>query len=353
MDLKKVINVIFIAASCIPVYGQETPTKKFPAQLTFVTPIGTSGLKSNDYTYNFSLNALAGTVGGVEGCEIGGLMNINQGNVKGVQVGGLINLVKGNTEGVQVGGIFNKTDSVKGVEIGGIFNLSKSTRGLQIGGIGNLTNELKGVQIGGIINLSNGNTEGVQLSGILNIAKKLDGFQLGLINIADSAGKGVSLGLINIYKKGFYDEWELSTSDYANVKLSYKAGSKRLYTIYSVGANFIESNLWIAGLGIGHITQINSRLNFQPELIYHMYFPEDFQNVKYDQSSHLKLGLVYSLSDKIGLSFAPSIYARNQENDKNDFEKASSIKPLFSSTSKYKNERVEVGIGLSLGLILR
>jgi hypothetical protein len=385
MKLRNLLGGALLALLATPCLKAQT--KNFPAQITFVNPIGTSGNKSTDYTYNFSINALAGTVGGIEGVQFGGLLNQTKGNVKGAEFGGLVNLTKGNINGGQFAGLLNKSDSVKGIQAGGLLNIASSVDGFQIGGITNISTDVKsyqvsgisninkgemkgfqvagianvnggnakGFQIGGIGNINNGDSEGFQIGGIFNKARTHKGFQIGLINIADSIS-GASIGLINIYKKGFYDEWELSFSDYANFKLSYKAGSKKLYTIYSVGATVLENNLWVAGIGLGRIVTINSKLAFQPELIYHMYFPDDFKNIRENNSTHLKLGLVYSVSDKIGLTFAPSIYARSQNLDKSNksaTDKVSPIAPVFSHTSTNHHERIEVGVGLSVGLILR
>jgi hypothetical protein len=241
--------------------------------------------------------------------------------------------------------------------VAGISNINKGeAKGFQISGITNVNGgNSKGFQIAGIANINNDDSQGFQLAGIINKTKNHKGLQIGLINIADSVD-GVSLGLINIFKKGFYDEWEISFADYANFKVSYKAGSKKLYTIYSVGATIMKDNLYVAGIGLGHISPINSRLAFQPELICHMYFPSDFKDVRENNSTHLKLGLVYSVSDKIGLSFAPSIYARTQDLDKfnqSTTDKTSPIDPIFSHTNKKHNEKIDVGVGLSIGLIIK
>jgi hypothetical protein len=385
MKLKNLIGAALVALLTAP--SLQAQTKDFPAQISLVNPIGTSGNRSNDYTYNFSINTLTGSVGGIEGIQFGGLLNQTKGNVKGAEFGGLLNLTKGNIAGGQFAGLVNTSDSVKGIQVGGLLNKASAIDGIQIAGLSNLSTEIKGYQvagisninkgdvkgfqiagisninggntkgfqIGGIANINRGNSEGFQMAGIVNKTKHHKGLQIGLINIADSVD-GVSLGLINIFKKGFYDEWEISFADYANFKVSYKAGSKKLYTIYSVGASIMEDNLYVAGIGVGHISEISPKLAFQPELIYHMYFPNDFKNVRENNATHLKLGLVYSVSDKIGLSFAPSIYARTQDLDdfnKSKIDKVSPIDPIFSHTSKRHHEKVDVGVGLSVGLILK
>jgi len=411
---------------CSNLLAQDNILKKSPGQISFVYPIGTSGLESKNTQYNFSLNALIGAVGGIKGCEVGGIANLSKGNITGLQVGGIINtskkatgaqiggianiskqtqgiqvagilnlctgqssgiqtggignLTKQDVIGLQIGGIFNTSKNIKGLQVGGIINTSKQTQGLQVagilnlcsgqfsgiqtGGIGNLTKQdatgiqvggifntskkIQGLQVGGILNLST-EAKGVQIAGIVNKTKKLNGFQLSLINIADTVESGISLGLINIYKKGAYKEFEISFANYCNIRLSYKYGLKRFYTIYSAGTNFISDKLWIAGIGFGHIQKINSIFSFQPEIISLSYFPQSFNNVKFTEATHLKLGLTCDLSPKIALSFAPSIYAMHQSIEtKYDINLMS---PFFEHNGN--KEKTELGINLCLALIIK
>ncbi len=353
-------------------YGQLSEHKNFPTQLSFVYPIGTSWVQSTDYQFNFSLNALTGNTGGVIGCEIGGLMNMNAGDVTGLQVGGIYNMTNGNVTGLQIGGILSLCKDVKGAQINGIFSKSNEVTGFQLSGIGNLANgNFTGMQLGGISNLTDSVTgmqlsgifnnasdvKGVQLTGIFNHAKSLKGVQIGLINIADSVESGAAIGLISFSLKNFYNEWEISFADYMNVGVSYRLGTKQFYNIYSVGYNFMKDNLWVTGFGFGHIHDINDNLAFRPEIVGYGYFPNDWYAIVRDTyAAHIKLGLVYRITEHIALSLAPEIYGSLKSNrgflDTYGYEQS----PIHSFTEYkpfYSNSLLEMGLGASFGINIK
>lgn len=373
----------------------ETELKRFPAQLSIFYPMTTQGDQTVNYHYNFSFNLFAGRVGAVTGIEFGtlsnrverevngvqfsGLVNITR-NVTGVQFAGIINASKnvtgiqqagwgniaGNVSGVQLGeianiaervkglqfgGIANATKEMSGLQFGGIFNLNERNEGLQFAGITNVTNESKGFQFAGITNVSN-EVSGASFGGVFNRTGTLRGFQFGIVNVTDTIEKGVSLAIVNIVKKGFYREWSLTFADYLNVGLNYKMGIQRFYTTFTVGANFIEDKLWVAGIGFGNRTALGRRIDFQPEIVSYNYYPSDFKNVRNTWSTHLKLGFIYKLNDRLGIVVAPSIYQFNTDMDENlDYYKISPIEPL------YKHEKGSslnsIGVGISVGLILK
>ena len=354
--------------------------KPFPAQFSIYYPFATHGERSIDYKYNFSLNLAYGKIGGLNGIEISGLVGIVKGNVngvqiagigngvdnmKGMQIGGLFNAaddVKGmqasglfnaadNVKGIQAGGLFNGADDVKGMQAGGLFNGADDVKGMQIGGLFNGADDVKGMQMGGLFNAAD-NVNGVQISGIYNRSNTLRGLQIGLISVNDTIEKGISLSLVNIVKRGFYREWELSFSDYANLALSYKMGVQRFYTIYSVGANFIEDNLWLVGIGFGNRTSLSSRFDFRPEVVAFNYYPMNFKNIQSTFSTHLKFGFVYNISEQLGLSLAPSVYVMNSSRKSNkEHYKVSPVDAFY--THENNNYRMTMGFGVSLGLSLR
>jgi hypothetical protein len=336
--------------------GQQTEYGRFPAQLSFIYPAGTSGSRSANYCYNFSLNALMGYTGSIKGCEIGGLLNINKTHISGFQVGGIGNITNGNVTGMQVGGIFGLTYSMNGFQVDGILSKSGEVNGVQISGILSFSKSANAA-ISGIANINNGSLRGIQIAGIYNQTKELNGIQIGLINVADTVKNGISLGLINIVKKGFYDEWTIHTSDYLNLGVSYKLGSKSFYSIYSVGTNFIKERLLVAGFGFGHISEISSEYSFQPEVICYTYFPKDFNKpVRDTYMSHFKFGFVLNLNEKLAFSFAPSIYWSIKSN-RGRFStygyENSIIEPIYKYDVKNSNSRIEIGFGVSLGLNIR
>ncbi len=380
------------------VAAQETGTRnelrEFPGQMSLVYPLGTHGRQSVEHCFNVSLNLLTGRVGAVNGLELGGWMNRTEQGVRGLQAAGILNMsggqivgvqtggigsIAGNARGLQAGGILALADTVKGVQIGGIFStvdhlnglqaagvftVSGNLKGLQIAGISNLSHAVKGLQAAGICNI-NGNLEGAQVAGILNVNDTVRGFTAGVINktqvlrgvsfglvtITDTIEKGGAVALVNIVKRGRYAAWELSFADYANVAVSYKTGGKGCYTIYTLGANFLEDRMWIAGIGLGHRSALSDRIDLNPELVSYSYFPEDF-NVSgcTTFSTHLNLGVVYKVSPRLGISIAPSVYCLNADRtDKKEYRVSS-----FSSwhTSQSGNTKTKIGMGLSVGLNL-
>jgi len=268
---------------------------------------------------------------------------------------------------MQFGGIANLSESVDyGVQFGGIANVSRNVNGIQFGGIANVTENVNGIQFGGIGNVSREVT-GVQLGGIFNRTETLRGVQFaGIVNITDTIESGVSIALINIVRKGFYRAWELSFADYMNAGVSFKMGTQKFYTIFSAGANFMEDNLWVTGVGFGNRTTLSSRIDFQPEIVGYHYFPSDFRNIMYTYSTHLKLGFVFKLNDRLGVVVAPSFYHSHANMDKDGaYYKISPIAPFYE---KHREERYfkvggkefrtpshvdGFGVGLSVGLILR
>lgn len=175
-----------------------------PGQISVLPFIGTNLMTNSVSTNTFSLNVLAGYAGGVEGAEVGGLMNIVRGDVKGVQIGGLMNVVGGTVQGVQIGGLANNNrHNVEGVQIAGLYNaVLDSISGVQFAGLLNVNHgKVDGWQFAGIANGSTGELEGFQLAGILNVSgNSLDGFQLaGIANLGrgDSQGGQIS-GYANV-----------------------------------------------------------------------------------------------------------------------------------------------------------
>lgn len=323
MKTKKFLSAVLFMLGAGQLVAQEKAGEQFPGQFSFVYPIGTHGTKSNAYAYTFSLNALSGSTGQIKGCEIGGILNKNASHVSGFQVAGIANLTQGNVEGVQIGGIYSKTDSVNGVQINGILSQSNHVKGLQIGGI-------------------------------LNRSKVVNGLQIGLINISDTITRGMAIGLVNIVKRNRFREWTVAAADYLNLGISFKTGTPMFYTLASLGANFQNEALVATGFGIGHLHPINNRFTFQPELINYFYFPVDFTTqIKNTRITHLKLGLVCTITRKLGISLAPSLYwaLKTNPNKTETFGYAQSpLKPLVSFESRNGLRKYELGYGLSIGL---
>ena len=262
------VAIIFLIATVYLSAQSDSPDlKKFPAQVSFIYPMGSHGINSGDYEYLFSLNALSGRTGAVDGVEIAGLTNLNHQDLKGFQIGGIGNIVGGNVDGFQVGGIFNLVghdftgfqvggiisinggytragqisgiggvaNGVYGAQISGIVSISSdSVTGLQIGGITNGASSVNGVQIAGISNAAR-DVDGLQLAGIVNIAENVTGAQIaGILNICDSID-GIPIALFSFIRKNGYRKLEISTSEFEWAKITYKTGVRKFYTMFSLG----------------------------------------------------------------------------------------------------------------------
>ena len=221
------------------------------AQITFFGNVGTN-MNNNSETINqVSANILWGHNGGVNGTEVGGIINSIVSDVKGIQIAGVGNVVGGEMEGTQIGGVFNVNQGttkglqvagitnigskIKGIQAAGILNVAREgLSGIQVAGIGNVAGRISkgGMQVSGIFNVNRGETD-FQVAPILNVGKNVKGCQIGLFNIADSIG-GSSIGLINIIRKG-YNRIEFSASEVLYFNVELKLGSRGFYNIFHTG----------------------------------------------------------------------------------------------------------------------
>lgn len=348
--MNRQLLIIFALIFTCSLSGQDQKMKNFPVQVSFVHPLGTMGSACPDYRYNFSVNMLMGYVGAINGFEVGGLINVARNSVNGFQAAGIGNKAGGMVNGFQVAGISNISEGMKGFQAAGVLNMnSGDVKGFQAGGILNISKNFEGFRVAGIANMANGDVKGTQVSGMLNYTKKLDGFQLGVINITDTAVRGISMGVINIYRHGSYSEFEIGMADFANLSFTYKYGLAKFYTIYTVGTNFIEDNLWITGIGFGCTTDKNSKFYLQPEAVYYAYYPNNFRNVRYTNLNHLKLGLVFKVDEKLAISLNPGIFValKEEHNGRYGYQQ-SIIEPVYEHNGT--NNRVEIGYAFGLGI---
>lgn len=324
--MKKVIITI-LSMGIINSYAQTTK----PVHISVVQGVSTEGKESKNTDYGFSFNLFSGTANSIKGVEIGSFFNQNEGSMTGLQASGLVNFTKGNVTGFQASGLTNVSGSVLGFQNAGLSNHAKDVQGIQISGIANTAADVKGLQI----------------TGIYNQAKTLKGLQIGLVNKADSVEKGGGIGLINIYKKGGYREFEFSAADFQNAGISFKSGTKTIYSIFNVGYNFNPTSLMSTGFGIGSLRTIGNNLYFKPEIIWYNYITDDFKFNSSTNASHLKLGFMKKVGN-IGLSLYPSVYYANIAKDiESKLTEISKIKPM----SQTKAGRWGYGIGFGIGFL--
>lgn len=219
---KIIILIIGMIVGIISVYAETGDTTKIhrKAQVTFAHPIGTNGEEAAEVINNFSFNLLYGVSGGVNGAEIGILINNTYGNIKGFQFAGIGNSAKGSVNGFQCAGIYNvvmnevigfqfagitniSRQSINGATISGITNIIREdTRGFVFSGLGNnIRGTANGFQGAGLYNLTEQESDGAQFAGLTNINLKdtRGAYFAGLGNIINGDSRGAQFaGLSNI-----------------------------------------------------------------------------------------------------------------------------------------------------------
>lgn len=176
-------------------------------QISFLPFAGTHTSRNGVYINRFSLNILAGYTGGVEGLEIGSILNIDRNYVNGVQISGFGNIVGKATRGVQVAGFTNiNIGSITGVQVAGFNNVTNDTiTGVQVAGFTNyLRGAMNGVQVSGFYNHLGAGANGVQTAGFVNFAgKDLRGAQVaGFANVAVDSVYGAQVSGFANYQRG-------------------------------------------------------------------------------------------------------------------------------------------------------
>lgn len=226
-------TLLFSLVIMLAAHLSAQDVEKKAIQISMVPPVSI-GKPTDPYIYHSSLSVIAGYNYGVQGLEIGSVLNITKTDAGYAQFAGVANWVGSQTTGFQTAGVLNRTQTLKGLQMSGMANSADSVSGAQIAGAYNQTESLKGAQV----------------SGFLNIAKSVNGIQLGIINIADTIEHGVSIGIVNVVKTGLY-HFELSSNDITQVQLAFRSGGDNLYGIFYGGMRLNEEQFWTAGLGLG------------------------------------------------------------------------------------------------------
>jgi hypothetical protein len=281
-----------------------------PFQLSLVPGLGTQGILSPQITNKLSLNIIGGYTAGLNGVELGGVINIDKKKVEGFQAAGVANVAGGPVKGVQLAGSHNIVlDSVRGLQAAGIGNFNKGKlTGVQLAGIMNkVSDSVEGMQAAGIINIAKRQVKGLQLAGIVNITPRLKGVQIGLINIADTS-EGYGIGLINIVKHGMH-EISLFSNEVSPLNIAYRSGNDKLYTILIAGYNpGNDRKSYLYGLGLGHRFHLGRTLSLNPELTNEQLIVDGWSNYKYTNFiSKFSLDLRVRLGKYFSLSGGPSL----------------------------------------------
>lgn len=213
-------------------------------RLTIFPPLGTNGVNAKNYTAKYSINILVGNHGGIDGLEIGGLVNYNEYYSSGFQIAGLTNVTSGDMAGVNLAGLANyASEGISGIQIAGFGNFTRAQlEGIQVAGIVNGSQtQTSGIQLAGVANVSQSDMEGIQIASVFNYAGlNLSGLQFsGGANIARSDVEGLQLtGGVNLAEM---DISGLQTSGGANVALGNMEG-----LMITGGLNYAQG--WASGL---------------------------------------------------------------------------------------------------------
>ncbi len=184
-------------------YNQKSDLKYRKWRVTLFPPLSTNGIEAPNYTARYSVNILGGYHGGLDGGEIGGLINYNKHYTNGVQLSGVANATGGNMAGVNIsGGVNFSSASMSGIQISGLSNISgHDLEGIQMAGLFNLANRnSSGLQFSGLTNVAQGNIEGLQGAGLVNASLgSISGLQAsGIANMARNDVEGLqAAGILN------------------------------------------------------------------------------------------------------------------------------------------------------------
>jgi len=348
--------------------ADSEPMSVMPAQLTFISPLGTNGMQSGRTINIVSINMLAGISGGVRGVELGGLANVSKGNVTGLQVAGLANSSLGYAQGLQMAGLanFNK-GFVHGAQVAGLVNLTTAEfEGLQMAGLVNVnTRDLNGFQAAGLINTTTGMVDGLQLAGITNVtttelrgaqiglinyANTLNGFQLGLVNVADSVGKGAGLGLLTFYRNG-YHAFELEYNETFRANATFKSGVDKLYMIYTLGFKTDNNKTyWSPGIGLGSNFHLSEKTSLNVDLISRQVNEDEWWTDELNLLNTLRLDVAWNISDKVAFYGGPTynvVVSGIRDNEGNVI--GDSFSPWSFYDKTYSSNRVKMYFGFNAG----
>ncbi|MBI1183937.1 hypothetical protein GC194_06675 [bacterium] len=200
-----IFSIIFCTILGLGSFAQNNDSLlRRPGQVSFISPMGTNGLESGRVINNFSFNILAGYHAGLDGIEIGGLLNVLKHDMQGLQIAGFGNTVLGAANGVQIAGFYNTSGGfTKGAQIAGFSNVvTDSVNGFQAAGFSNVVNgAYTGSQLAGFSNVVHGNFNGFQASGFSNVTTgRVHAAQIaGFCNVASQTVVGPQIsGFANV-----------------------------------------------------------------------------------------------------------------------------------------------------------
>ena len=332
---KQFLLSIWVFSISVNLVAQENNILKTrKAQITFAYPIGSNGMNSLEYSNNFSFNILYGLNGGVNGIEIGSILNYNKGEVKEFQLSGISNINTGNSKGFLLSGVSNIClDSTFGLFVSGVLNYSnQNSKGLQLATINVAANEFSGFQLG-----------------VLNYAKTLKGIQLGVINYLNDGGEGLPIGIFSIVRNGHF-EFELTVGEVIYSNLNYKMGVEKFYSIFKAGYSSYQNNsVYSYGMGFGGNISISEKQKISLDLSGNSIV----YNNKWDGNLNLlnkaDLNYKYRFTEKLSLLIGPSFNVYITQEKVDDEFRTLNI-PYTIYTNEWISGKLFVWIGFNAGL---
>jgi hypothetical protein len=313
-----------------------------------------------------------------KGAQLSGFANINGNNFTGFQGAGFANINK-DFEGFQASSIINLNRNVKNsFQASGFANISQTTENsyqfagfanispkgksnLQASGFANVASDIKGFQGSSFANVAH-DVDGIQVSGFLNLAHNVKGNQVaGFINICDSID-GIPIGFISIVKKGGYRNFEVSTSEWSPVQLTYRMGIEKFYNVYTLSKLDGSWDRFALGFGFGHNRKIFNKTDLNIELVHHQEFllsPNVINLVaeRENSISQLKIGVRRNIFKNIWVNAGPTfnIAYAYKFNSTSSSPVGEELQPyLWKTTSKvfpnYPNYNTRFWVGFHAGI---
>ena len=337
MKKLNLVSILLLLISINLVAQENDSLKTRRVQVTFAYPIGSSGMSSMEYSNNFSFNILYGLNGGVNGVEIGSILNYNKGEVKGFQLSGVSNINTGKSVGFLLSGVSNICmDSTSGLFISGVLNYSKQNgKGFQLATANIAANEFKGFQLG-----------------VFNYAKKLKGVQFGVINYLNDGAEGLPIGIFSIVKNGYF-ELEPAGGEVIYSNLNYKMGVERFYTIYKAGYSSYKNNpVYSFGLGFGGNISISEKQKISIDLSANQIVYNNDWESNLNILNKADFNYKYSVSENFSLLIGPSfnVYVTHE---KVDGEYGTLNIPYSIYTNEWSSGKLFMWLGINAGLSLK
>ncbi len=276
-----------------------------------------------------------------EGFQGSGFLNLNRSADNSFLIAGFANFNQSTDKSYQAAGFANFSSRGESrAQVAGFGNFSQDVKGIQGAGFGNWARDVKGIQGAGFANFAK-DVKGVQGAGFMNIARNVKGVQLsGFINICDSI-QGIPISFISIVKKNGYRNFEISTTDWAPVQLTYRMGVDKFYSIYTISKLTGGIERYALGFGFGHNSRLFDKTQLNLELTKHQEYLWGpgrwflFYAEKYNSISQLKIGIRRNIVKNLWLNVGPTFNLATAYNIKNtDGFSGSDFKPYWDVAQK-------------------